>query len=431
MIAMKNIGVKIVILGLVITVAVAGVLVFYPTIVAPPVDVPVSNLHKSTLASDIRGFSDMEDDAFNDSLYNVVVDKIALYKSENFITKGEADSKTNALVQSYVPVFYELCYDKFEASVWYESDHKAMRDRITELRNLKIDNGMSNAVSGSCETSLAGIEKIITDYNDAKSLIASSYSFESVKKAEETIKKADEYLETKPLINCTELEEQLGNVRKNLANAHYNYVDKQINGLANYRKMTEDDHGKLGDDVDKIIRTYEETSIYGSNNKPNAAPLRKKAEEYADKAFGYYNREQVNLVSKYSNQWVSMYSPDSYYTAYMSDSNWYVDGKDATLCFEIRGYTDFTFYIRSNGDSYNDYVIVQKNVAPTTSDYYASTYGNAQSGTSLANYKEVTFRQLDFTKTYKIYVVYHKNGSYSVNDDRGYVLIPKPTPYTD
>ncbi len=428
---MKNIGVKTIILGLVITVAVAGVLVFYPTIVAPPVDVPVSNLHKSTLDADIRGFSESETWNYNDSLYNVVVDKIALYKSENFITKGEADSKTNALVQSYVPVFYELCYDKFEASVWYESDHTAMRDRITELRNLKIDNGMSNAVSGSCETSLAGIEKIITDYNKAKSLIASSYSFESVKDAEEDIKEADKYLETKPLINCTELGEQLGNVRKNLANAHYNAVDKQINELANYRKMTEDDYKKLEKDVEKIIETYEETSIYGSNNKPNATPLSNKAIIYAGKAFDYYNREQIKLDTTYPNQWISMYSPDDHYNAYMSDSNWYVNGKDATICFLIRGYSDFTFYIRSNGESYYDYVIVQKNNAPTTSNNYSNTYGNANSGTSLSNYNKVTFNSLEKTETYKIYVVYHKNSTNSVNDDRGYVLVPKPTPYTD
>lgn len=429
---MKNIGVKIVILGLVITVAVAGVLVFYPTIVAPPVDVPVSNLHKSTLASDIRGFSDMEDDAFNDSLYNVVVDKIALYKSEKFISNGEADSQTSDLVQSYVPVFYEQCYNKFEASVWYESDHTAMLNRIADLRALNVSKGAADLR----ENKLVAIEKIISDYKDAKSLVKSSYSFKStddksVENAKKTIDKADDYLQRKPLYNCKELGEQLGNVRKNLANAHYNDVDKQINRLANYRTLRESYYNDtLQREVINIITEYEKTSIYG-NVKPNANPLRKKAEEYADKAFGYYNREQVNLVSKYSNQWVSMYSPDSYYTAYMSDSNWYVDGKDATLCFEIRGYTDFTFYIRSNGDSYNDYVIVQINVAPTTSDYYASTYGNAQSGTSLANYKEVTFRQLDFTKTYKIYVVYHKNSTNSVNDDRGYVLVPKPTPYKD
>lgn len=427
MIVMKNIGVKIVILGLVITVAVAGVLVFYPTIVAPPVDVPVSNLHKSTLASDIRGFSDMEDDAFNDSLYNVVVDKIALYKSEKFISNGEADSQTSDLVQSYVPVFYEQCYNKFEASVWYESDHTAMLNRIADLRALNVSKGAADLR----ENKLVAIEKIISDYKDAKSLVKSSYSFESVKKAEETIKKADKYLETKPLINCTELGEQLGNVRKNLANAHYNAVDKQINELANYRKMTEDDYKKLEEDVEKIIETYEETSIYGSNNKPNATPLSNKAIIYAGKAFDYYNREQIKLDTTYPNQWISMYSPDDHYNAYMSDSNWYVNGKDATICFLIRGYSDFTFYIRSNGESYYDYVIVQKNNAPTTSNNYSNTCGNANSGTSLSNYNKVTFNSLEKKETYKIYVVYHKNSTNSVNDDRGYVLVPKPTPYKD
>ena len=52
---MKNTGSKILILGVVIAIAVAGVLVFYPTIVAPPIDVPVENLHKASLDNDIAG----------------------------------------------------------------------------------------------------------------------------------------------------------------------------------------------------------------------------------------------------------------------------------------------------------------------------------------------------------------------------------------
>lgn len=57
---MSNTGKKILILGIVIAIAIAGILAFYPTIVAPPTDVPVNNLHKSSLEANINGFSDTE-----------------------------------------------------------------------------------------------------------------------------------------------------------------------------------------------------------------------------------------------------------------------------------------------------------------------------------------------------------------------------------
>ena len=57
---MNNTGKKILILGIVIAIAIAGILAFYPTIVAPPTDVPVNNLHKSSLEANINGFSDTE-----------------------------------------------------------------------------------------------------------------------------------------------------------------------------------------------------------------------------------------------------------------------------------------------------------------------------------------------------------------------------------
>ena len=88
---MNNTGKKILILGIVIAIAIAGILAFYPTIVAPPTDVSVNNLHKSSLETNLNGFSDTENTIFNDSIYNVVVDKLGMYKSEGFMTEEEID----------------------------------------------------------------------------------------------------------------------------------------------------------------------------------------------------------------------------------------------------------------------------------------------------------------------------------------------------
>ena len=415
---MKNIGVKIVILGLVITVAVAGVLVFYPTIVAPPVDVPVSNLHKSTLDADIRGFSESETWNYNDSLYNVVVDKIALYKSENFITKGDADSKTNALVQSYVPVFYELCYDKFEASVWYESDHTAMRDRITELRNLKIDNGMSNAVSGSCETSLAGIEKIITDYNNAKSLIASSYSFKSIGDANDKITRAAEFLESDVLTNCDDLKNGLESVKTNVGNAHYADVEKKIKQLANYRKMTKSQFRSEERTVAEYIDEFTgNESNYGL--KKGTADLKNIANQYHKDAEEYF-KPRVTIDTNYN--WSSKYYQNSSYLAYESYSNYNEPNSEAVMYVDIWGYEEFELYIRSYAESDWDYVTVSE--LDNSNTVKASTKGNQNSGTSISSYSKVYYSGID-GGAHRITIKYRKDGTNDYDDDRGYVLIPK------
>ena len=127
---MKNTGKKIFILGVVVAIAIAGILAFYPTIVTPPTGVPVSNLHKSSLRANINDFSDSENTVFNDSIYDVVIDKLSLYKAEAFLTEVEIDSMTMALVREYLPVFTKQSYAKFNASEWREADHDAMLERI-------------------------------------------------------------------------------------------------------------------------------------------------------------------------------------------------------------------------------------------------------------------------------------------------------------
>ncbi len=94
------------------------------------------------------------------------------------------------------------------------------------------------------------------------------------------------------------------------------------------------------------------------------------------------------------------------------------------MYFTIKGFDTFTFYIRSNGESNHDYVMVGKDSRSTTSSNYANTKGSPSFGTSLYNYKSVTLNNLSKSSTYTIYVTYRKDGSVNEGTDRGYVLIP-------
>lgn len=418
---MKNTGKKILILGIVIAFAIAGILAFYPTIVTPPVDVPINNLHKSSLEANINGFSETENTTYNDSIYNIVVDKLALYKSEGFMTEDEVDYQTKALVQKYLPIFTELSNAKFRASTWRESDHKAMLERIAHLRTLKVDYGETNAVAGSYENDLRKIEQIISNYKEAKK-VATYSTFHSVKDANTKIQSAENYRTMDPLSNCTDLTNKLASVKLNIGSSHYYQVESKVNEMANYRNMTEQSFNSLMSAANSKIQEYDNNkSKYGYGAKSTDV-LKQKAAEYYRNAREFYTRKEIDIITNY--QWTSMISPSTSYRAYQSSSNYNKDNSEAMMYFTIKGYDTFTFYIRSNGESNHDYVMVGKDSRPTTGSNFTSTKGSPSSGTNLYNYKTVTLNNLSKTSTYTIYVVYRKDASVNEGTDRGYVLIP-------
>ena len=476
---MFNIIKKTLILGLFLGVAIAGVLIFYPTIVAPPKDVPVNNLHRTSLETSIRAFSGNENTAYNDSLYDVVVDKLMMYKNEAFMTEDEIDYQTQSMVAVYLPIFKKLTNEKFEASKWKDSDHKAMLERIKQLRALKVDYGEKSALTDAHEADLQRVEQIISDYKAARK-VAKYSKFNSVDDANKKIKETEKYSRMHPLSNCTDLVNSLSAVKTNIGkshyntvssnvnktlkknqnldafnsliskikeyddnksnygsgaktteelklavgNAHYAQVESVVNKMADYKKMKETAFNSLKFTVESKIDEYNENrSKYGYNAK-SSTELTNLVNMYSRKAADYYSREKINIET--NGQWRLMDSPNSLYRAYESHSNYHKHDSEAMMYFTITGYETFTFYIRSYGESEHDYVMVGKNVRPTTGSNYENTKGSSNSGTNLYNYKPVTLTNLDKSSTYKIYVVYRKDGSYSHYDDRGYVLIPKP-----
>ena len=109
---MNNAGKKILILSSALIFAVAAILAFFPTIVAPPANVPMKNLHKISIEGDIDNFSEIGTRKSNDSIYDVVSDKIAIYREEGFLTPDEFDHGIKYMVVEYVPVFLYSCYKR-------------------------------------------------------------------------------------------------------------------------------------------------------------------------------------------------------------------------------------------------------------------------------------------------------------------------------
>lgn len=417
---MNNTGKKILILATVIVIAVASILVFYPTMVAPPGGVPTENLHLKDLSESINGFSDKQTYVYNDSVYNTVTDKIELYCEEGFLTDVETDYQVKSLVQKYIPIFVELCYKKFNASAWRESDHTAIRKRINELKRLTVDNGRTKVVTGSFLTDLVKIEGVIDTYYEAKKVAAFS-SFVSVSDANSKITKAENYSNTPYIKNCTELVNKLAAVKVNIGNSHYFYVERQVATLRNYRNMTKDEFRGQVNAVNSKIQEYENNkSKYGSSAKGTKV-LKDTAAELYREAMAYYEKPEIRIDA--NGQWSSFSSPYSSYRGYMSSSNWHQANTNSTMSFTIKGYNSFTFKIRSNGEGIYDFVMVALNRLPSRDNNYSSTKGSPSAFT----YKDVTFTGLDKSTSYTVYVTYTKDGSNDYADDRGYVLIPYVT----
>ena len=418
---MKNIGSKILILGFVIAVAVAGVLVFYPTIVKPPVDVAMNNPHTANAEATIGDFvEDVNDIAHNDSLFYAMVDKLEVYRLEKYLTEDELDKQTLSLVRSYVPIFIKWCNSKFGESTWNaKEDHPRMQKRIADVRALTIgpENARVTAVSDAHEDDLEYVETVIKDYNKARE-VAKSSSFVSVDKAKKTIDEANKYYNKEPLDNCKDLRTKLLEVKVKIGKSHYAKVEAKVNELANRTQMTMGDFISLKMTAKAMIDEYDSNRyIYGSSAKTSDDLWRK------------YN-SYIKFINVYPNyQWEYINSPDSSYQALQSYFNHKRDDCNASMYFDISGYDEFTFYIRSYGEVNYDYVLVRKDYYPSENhpsidNYDYSTKGKSTSGKAKRDYMPVTYSNLDRNQVYRILVVYRKDNTNSHYDDRGYVLIP-------
>ena len=127
-------------------------------------------------------------------------------------------------------------------------------------------------------------------------------------------------------------------------------------------------------------------------------------------------------------------NPDAslYEGVYESYSNHNVDGGVATMYLDISGYTEFTMYIKSNGEEGCDYIMVSQpdkdineNSGIYNTDIVKDYMDNPSWGTDITAYKEVKYDNLD-GGDHRITILYRKDGSVNEGEDRGYILIKKP-----
>ena len=283
---MNNTNIKILTLGAVIALALIGILAFVLTIVEPPKEAALCNAHKYSIDNNINEFTHTISLEQNDSIYTLIFNKIAIFKSEQFLVDSEIDQQKDVLIKRFVPIFTKLCYDKFNAPVWESSELKMISDRIAHLRSLKNHNGAK--MIGRYEGSLQQVDQIIRNYRTAMN-IATSSTFRSSSDAKSKIQMADKYRKMYPLSNCTELVRRLSGVRTNMANAHYKYITSCVESMAAYKSMSEESFRGLIAKANNAIQEYNNTrSMYGNAAK-NTDKLNQRASALYREAYNYYN----------------------------------------------------------------------------------------------------------------------------------------------
>ena len=410
---MKNVGKKILILVLVLGLTVAGILTFYPSIVAPPSEVPMENLHLLTLEKNIVR-ADIP--RYSDSIYRMVEDKLELYLDESYITGQEKDEQTKALIEKYVPTFIDLCNSKFEASQWFDADHVAMENRIADLKGLTIA-GESTVLGYDNLVELERIEQVIEDYRSAR-LVATYSNFKSVNDAKTKISEAEKYIDHDPIKNCRELVAKLKTVKTRIGNSHYKQVDNEIDNLACYKSINEsewyDHYTKV---IDRITAYREIYYLYGhDNNKLN--DLEQKAEKYRQEAYKYYT-ENKKIVLELGG-WKEIESTDDY-KKYQSFANCGIDGQSAIMSLKVRKLDKIEFWLMNDSEYDYDYILVKEGALPTVDSYDYRSKGRPKS----EGWIPVSFTSLDPDKVTEIYIMYRKDPSDAKGHDCGKIAIHK------
>lgn len=416
----SNSPVKIIILIVFISAAFAAVY-FLKNVVSPPMNVEVTNLHIMSVERDIDALTDNKTMSYNDSLYILLKDKIDVFYDEDFINSSENEKLTESFVLKYAPIFKALCMKRFNSPNWGDDDFPQWRNRISELQKVAISCGTHMVDVGD----FASITGIMDDYKAAKGVAAVS-AFTTMTNAKTVISSANNYA-GQSYIGRSDIAEALRRVKINIGNSHYNKLALKARGLSRYASMTETEFQRIVNDVNNAFSEYEANkSIYGSSAR-DLSSLKREAGNYVSAANRYYNEMSHPMIKvNLNSSWALMTtSPNSFYKAYRSYSNLNQANSRATMFFDITGYSTFTFYINSYAEGIYDYAMVGGlNQIPSENSNYANTSGWQKPSTSFSYYKNVTFNNLDKSATYRIYVVYMKDGSTNVGDDRGYILLP-------
>lgn len=279
---------KIGILLVALILAVGGIMIYAKTKVNPPTTPKQIDVYSSDLAQckiSLRNASKKES---VDSVFFTIIDRIRIYSQEGKIRDAVTNKELDDAVGIYMPMYLRRCFEKFEQSVWYDSDHARMLVEIADLRKIKHSDN-TNVIDNSTQDSLNIIIQTINRYKQARR-ISKSTRFTGVSNAQSVISQARLLANDKYLSNCTDLKNALNSVRSEIAQSISRYISAQVEKLSQYRYFGQSYYDNtLVPQVDAAVTEYDNKAVALYGKKQNVEPLWARARGYYDQASSYYN----------------------------------------------------------------------------------------------------------------------------------------------
>lgn len=279
---------KIGILLVALILAVGGIMVYAKTKVNPPMTPKQIDVYSSDLAQCKISLQNASKKESVDSVFFTIIDRIRIYSQEGKIRDAVTNKELDDAVGIYMPMYLRRCFEKFEQSVWYDSDHARMLVEIADLRKIKHSDN-TNVIDNSTQDSLNIIIQTINRYKQARR-ISKSTRFTGVSNAQSVISQARLLANDKYLSNCTDLKNALNSVRSEIAQSHYRYISAQVEKLSQYRYFGQSYYDNtLVPQVDAAVTEYDNKAVALYGKKQNVEPLWARARGYYDQASSYYN----------------------------------------------------------------------------------------------------------------------------------------------
>lgn len=279
-------SVKILLLVLFSIGAIAGVLVFAKTRVAPPSNLELVNQYSVNLESETKAFNNIKDFSESRGAYIRIDDRLKRFLNENAIDSKVSDEFRKTIDESYGKALKSYSFDLLQKSVWPEEKLNEMLTMLSSLKSDKLTTGES-AVTEDFIASADKINNIVGEYRTALRF-SKNVSFNGVNDASSRIQKAKNYRSAEYLKNNAALVNALDILPSRIAQSHYSHVSNLVNALGNYSSVTKDYYmNTLIPRADNAITEYKNTKIYGGN-KPNISDIENRAVSLVTSAMNYY-----------------------------------------------------------------------------------------------------------------------------------------------
>lgn len=279
-------SVKILILVLFSIGAIAGVLVFAKTRVAPPSNLDLVNQYTINLESETKSFDNIKDFSESRTAYIRIDDRLQRFLNENAIDSKVSDEYRKKIDESYGKVLSSYSFGLLQKSVWPEDNLNEMLAMLSSLKGDKLTTG-ENAVTDDFIASANKINNIVGEYRAALRLSRNT-SFNGVNDASTKIQKAKSYRSADYLKNNAALVSALDILPSRIAQSHYSHVNSLVNALGNYGGVTKEYYmNTLIPRADNAITEYKNTKIYGAS-KPSVSDLENRAVSLVTSAMNYY-----------------------------------------------------------------------------------------------------------------------------------------------